>query len=99
METTFSTPRTDPVGMGVGGVEEGITSFSVWNLFPWGFLTPFCAPFAPKDRPICCHCWSRGWPHPSRILSTFGHRTWLSRAASVEPDVGWSPAFVTFPSR
>lgn len=48
METTFSTPRTDPVGMGVGGVEEGITSFSVWNLFPWGLLDSFLCTLCPQ---------------------------------------------------
>lgn len=43
------------------------------------------------------HCWARLEHHLSLILGTFGHKAWLSRAASVEANLGWSPAFVTSP--
>lgn len=42
-------------------------------------------------------CWARLQYHLSRILGTCGHNGGLSRAATMEGNLGWSPAFVTFP--
>ena len=54
-------------------------------------------PFTPQEGPHCASLLGKTRAPPFTHPRHFGHKAWLSRAASVEANLGWSPAFVTSP--